>query len=141
MISQTDELAALEEQIRALAAVIADDPADQAMTAIKAAEGAVGAIQGASSIKSKLSRARRALKGDAPKRDTAAAELAKGLAAFEAEVAWRRKASKDLAPGLETYDDAIRHTIGLRQQERLTSKQAEEVASCLSVHRDISLSF
>ncbi len=141
LISQTDELAALEEQIRALAAVIADDPADQAMTAIKAAEGAVGAIQGASSIKSKLSRARRALKGDAPKREKAAAELAKGLAAFEAEVAWRRKASKDLAPGLETYDDAIRHTIGLRQQERLTSKQAEEVASCLSVHRDISLSF
>ena len=44
-------------------------------------------------------------------------------------------------PGLSAYDEAIRHSIGLRVQERLTKEQARLVAQCQSVHRDISLYF
>ena len=39
------------------------------------------------------------------------------------------------------FDDAIKDTIGLRLQERLTKKQAKIVSSCRSIHRDISLNF
>jgi len=42
---------------------------------------------------------------------------------------------------LKKYDTAIASTIGLRLQDRLSSEQAKILTSCLSVHRDISLSF
>ena len=42
---------------------------------------------------------------------------------------------------INQYDDAIKDTIGLRLQERLTKKQAKIVSSCRSIHRDISLNF
>ena len=56
-------------------------------------------------------------------------------------VAWRRRAAAELAADLEDYDNAIRDSIGLRLQERLTTDQASRIADCLSVHRDISLDF
>jgi len=60
---------------------------------------------------------------------------------FVKEVAWRKRAAKELLPGLIAYDNKIKNSIGLRQQERLTSEQAVEIAVCQSFHRDISLSF
>ena len=51
------------------------------------------------------------------------------------------RAADELLPGLSAYDDAIKHSIGLRVQERLTQEQARVVAECQSVHRDISLHF
>ena len=141
IISQAEALAALEGRLKGLEPVIANGPADQAMDAIKSAATALGAVEGVSSIRSKLSKARRALRGDSPKRDEAADRLAEALELLTAELAWRRAAAAQLANGLATYDEAIKSTIGLRSQERLTGDQAEEVASCQSVHRDISLSF
>jgi hypothetical protein len=41
-------------------------------------------------------------------------------------------------PGLKEYEAAIRETIGVRLQSRLTRDQALDMASCTSVHRDIS---
>ena len=60
---------------------------------------------------------------------------------FAEDMAWRTKAAENLAGGLATYDIAIRDTIGLRLQERLSEEQAEVVATCQSIHRDISLDF
>ena len=141
VISGSNALIALESRIKGLKAIIANDPPMKAMAAIKSVEKAVGAIAGTSKIKSKLSRARRALKGDKPKRDKAAKALVKGLKLYAADVAWRHKASAQLAPGFADYDNAIKNTIGLRLQERLTNEQAEAIASCQSIHRDISLDF
>lgn len=141
VIAGTDALAAQEDAIKALADVIAKDDGATAMAKIKVVESAVGAVAGASPVKSKLSKARRAMKGDQPKRDRAAKELAKGIAALDKELTWRRQAQKQLAAGLAAYDAAIAQTIGLRSQVRLNEEQAESVAACQSVHRDISLSF
>lgn len=141
VIGDADALASLETRIRGLEAVIANDAGAKAMEAIKAAEKALGAVAGAGHIKSKLSRARRMMKGDRPKRDRAAKELAQALSRFEKEKAWRGRAAEALTEPLAAYDHAIHDTIGLRLQERLTEEQAEEVAACQSVHRDISLDF
>ena len=141
MIAQAEPLAALRDRIQGLGPVIRGEPFEQAMETIKTVGSAVGAIDGVSHITSKLSKARRALRGDEPDREKAAAQLAEGLQLFDAEVAWRQRAQSSLAAGLDTYDDAIKSTIGLRLQERLTSDQAEEIADCMSYHRDISLAF
>ena len=139
VIAESDGLVALGDQLTELAPVIAEQPADQAMPSIKKAEKAVGSIEGASHIKSKLSKARRALKGAQPKREKAAGLLGDGLELHAAEIAWRQQASTQLLAGLDEYDDAIKNSIGLRIQARLTVDQAEEIAGCQAIHRDISL--
>ena len=63
------------------------------------------------------------------------------LTLFDKEVSWRSDASKNLMPKLNSYDAAIKETIGLRLQSKLTKEQAIYVSKCNSIHRDISLNF
>ena len=141
VIAATSALAGLEGKIKGLEKIVAEGEPEAAMETIKGIESEISAVPGASSIKSSVSRARRALKGDTSNREKGATELAKALKKFEAEIAWRRKAEAELLPGLAAYDEAIRSTIGARQQPRLSEAQADSVASCQSHHRDISLDF
>ena len=60
---------------------------------------------------------------------------------FDKEVNWRKDAAQNLMPELEKYNEIIKNNIGLRLQSRLTKEQAKFVASCNSIHRDISLNF
>ena len=89
----------------------------------------------------RLSKARRALRGKSPKPEKAAGFLAEARERFAEEVEWRTRAAQELAPGLAAYDRAIRDTIGVRQQDRLTGEQASALSACLANHRDISLNF
>mgnify|MGYP004007157577 CR=1 FL=1 len=108
---------------------------------IQKTEKALGKIAGASDIRSKISRARRSLSGRNPDPRKSLRELQAGLSLYRSEINWRKRAADELLPGLIVYDDAIKNSIGLRQQERLTSEQAAEIAVCQSFHRDISLNF
>jgi len=141
VIDGAEELAGLEPQLRALEASIINESPKVAMERIKQLEKDLGRVAGTSSIKTKLSKARRALKGKSPKPEKAIRSLSEGLALYTAEVDWRRRAAVAIAPALASYDDAIKDTIGLRLQRRMTSDQIKEVASCRSVHRDYSLQF
>ena len=141
LITNASQLATLKPRIKGLKAVIANDAGPDAIVKIKAVAASVGAIPGASPIKSKLSKARRLMKGSKPKRERAQKELVKALDRFAKDTKWRTRAAAELAAPLATYDMAIRDTIGLRLQERLSEEQAETVASCQSIHRDISLDF
>jgi tripartite ATP-independent transporter DctM subunit len=141
LIASADALAALEDSLKALGPEIANGAPLQVMDKIKAVSAKFSSVKGTSPIKSKLSKARRALKGDKPKHDKAIKAFKNALDVFATEVAWRQAAKGELLSGLRSYDADIKTTIGLRLQERLTSEQAEEVAGCLSNHRDISLSF
>jgi hypothetical protein len=111
------------------------------MDAIKAAERTLGEIHGTSRIKTKLSKARRSLLGNSPKPDQAAKFLAEARQRYSEDVAWRRRAAGELLAGLTAYEDAIKPSIGLRVQERISPDVAREIARCQSVHRDVSLSF
>jgi hypothetical protein len=141
VLDGAEDLAGLAPQLSALEAAIAGGPAEDAMDLIKQSEDALGTIAGTSDIKSKFSRARRALKGSSPEPDKAIQELREGLALFSAEVDWRSRATADIGPALAAYDDAVKETIGLRLQRRMTSDQIEAVSICQSVHRDVSLQF
>ena len=121
--------------------VLAYASAEEASEAIKQTSRELGRVAGSSKIKSYLSNARRALRGGSPDRDKAAALLADARTLHADEVVWRTRAAGELLPGLDAYASAIRHSIGLRVQERLTKEQAREISACQSVHRDISLHF
>jgi len=60
---------------------------------------------------------------------------------LDEEIAWRQRAARELAADLETYDQVIANTIGMRMQTRFTADQAESIADCLAVHKDLSLHF
>ena len=141
VIDGADELAGLEQQMTTLATAINNEPAKAAIEKIKQLEKALGKIAGTSTIKSKLSRARRAIKGKKPKLEKAIKSIDDGLKIYATEVEWRQKAAGEITPALAAYDDAIKDTIGLRLQRRMTPDQIKEVASCRSVHRDYSLQF
>ena len=141
VIADADALAGLEGTLAGLRPVVASAVPADAVAQLKAAQSAVGKIAGAGHIRSKISRARRAMRRSTPDRAKAAAELEQALRRYAAETAWRGRASAALAPGLAAFDAAIAQTIGLRLQERLSGVQAREIAGCLAVHRDISLNF
>ena len=145
IISHADKLASLKNQLGKFSSVIdtatSKEASAKAVLTIREVEKALGAVAGVSSIKSKISRARRALRKRKPDLKKARRELESGLKIYATEVAWRKRAAKEMLPGLITYDTAIKNNIGLRLQVRLTSEQAAEIAICKSVHRDISLAF
>lgn len=111
------------------------------MDRIQEIESRVGEIEGAGDIRSALSKVRRALRGDDPEWDVAREEMINVMSEYEDQIGWRERASNELADNVAQYELAIRETIGIRQQERLTHEQALYVASCSANHRDISLSF
>ncbi|MGI9536380.1 MAG: TRAP transporter large permease subunit, partial [Desulfocapsaceae bacterium] len=141
VIDSAEKLAGLEQQMTALKAAIVSSSAEDAMALIKESEQGLSKTDGTSAIKSKLSKARRALKGKSPEPEKAIQELREGLDIYAAEVDWRTRAADELAPALASYEEAIKESIGLRMQRRLSPDQIGAVASCQSVHRDQSLQF
>ena len=140
-IGQAEALEALGARIEDLRAIAADEEPDAAMKAMKEVEAALGALDGAGDIKRRVSKARRALKGDQPDREKAAGLLAEALSLHAESVAWRRAAEEGLGEALRRYDESLAGTIGLRMQRHLSIEEAKEVAGCQASHRDLSLNF
>ncbi|MFT5721387.1 MAG: tripartite ATP-independent transporter DctM subunit [Motiliproteus sp.] len=141
VLNQTEALAALESDIFGLRAFIASQDSEVAIEQIKTVARTLDSVAGSREVNSKLSKARRALKGSGSDQDEALQHIDEALDILSTQLLWSRLAVTQLLPSLTAYEEAIKSTIGLRQQKRLTVDQAEEVASCLSTHKDISLHF
>ena len=140
-INSVDALLPLRDPIQAL---IADAPTmdrDTADARFKEVESMFGDVEGGRDIRGLIADARKEIDDRSPDPERALEYLAEAQTMFDDAVTWRTRAQEELLPGLNAYDDAIRDTIGLRQQPRLPRAQALEVASCSSHHRDISLNF
>ncbi|MFA9421084.1 MAG: SLC13 family permease [Gammaproteobacteria bacterium] len=141
MLNEHDALRELQPKLPALRGVIQNATPDDAMTTIKLLAQEFDQLTNASPVKSKLSKARRALRGNSPDREKAIEQLEIAIQKLEFEIDWRSRAANEFLPELESYDSAIRYTIGMRLQPRVTGDQAESIASCLAVHKDLSLYF
>jgi TRAP-type mannitol/chloroaromatic compound transport system permease large subunit len=141
LLLDLDGLRSLEPVIADVGDIIRDNPPEQAMELIKEKESLMSEVEGVSHIKSSLSKARRALKGDSPDRDKAHALFRDAVNLHDAEMEWRQRAADALLAPLNAYNNAIRDNIGLRLQPRLPIARAKAIAACLSHHRDISLHF
>jgi len=141
MITELDQLEALEDRFPSLFDAIQNQSPDDAMKAIKMVGAELDKLTEMHRVKSKLSRSRKALRGDNPDREKAASLVTQALEQMKTEIAWHQRAAGELAAELEAYDLAIASTIGMRMQERLTTEQAESIASCLAVHKDLTLHF
>jgi tripartite ATP-independent transporter DctM subunit len=143
-LAQQSRLASLEPQIDGLGTIIGEQSAEQATEAIQEVERALNEIDGTYDIVSPLSKARREFRvreNQQPDRASAAERLAEAKARYAVETSWRQRAARELAPELKSYEKVLAGSVGLRLQSRLSTPQAEEMAECLAVHRDISLNF
>ena len=128
------DLTVMREQVEV------NEPADM-LVPLKTLSGQFRSIEGASKIKSHLSKARRALKSKKPRKEKALKEVDKAIKLYEEQKVWRAKATPALMATISAYEATIRNTIGLRQQKRLSHEQALYVADCNSGNRDVSLNF
>ncbi len=135
------DYAALEGELIALRKQIEVDAPADTHELVNQLSRKFRAVKGADDIAKSLSKARRELKSKKPKLDKAFKEYDKAIAAYEAQKGWRATGAATIQAGLVQYLDAIRGTLGARMQRKLTREQALYLASCSSVHRDISLNF
>jgi len=140
-LRDTDALAALAGDIEGLADPISNLDPKEAEEVIKEVEARIGAVAEAGSIRSAVSKARRALRGKSPDKEKALERLQDALKVYADELAWRQEAQSKLGDKLDEYEAAIRNTIGLRLLARLPRDVALDVAACQSSHKDISLYF
>ena len=140
-ITQASKLAQTKADVADLASSIDQLDANGAMAAIKVQEKIMGEFAGVSSIKSKLSKARRALKGSKYDPEKAKGYHSQAMEMLTAEILWRQRAATDMAPALVSYDMAIKDSIGLRLQERMSVDLATTVSACMASHKDVSLQF
>ncbi|NMM43989.1 TRAP transporter large permease subunit [Rhodospirillaceae bacterium KN72] len=139
-----EELQALQETVAGLAGTIREKTPEEVEDAFKDVESMVGDVEGAGDIRTALSKARRAMRvtsSNPADPETALQEHANAMELLKADIEWRTEAASSLLAQMEAYEEAIRSTIGLRQQQRLPREVALYVASCNSGHRDISLYF
>jgi len=141
ILAGTPAVRELEGSIDALRTSVESMQQDEAIEAIGDLADRFSDIEGTSKIKSPLSKARKALKAKKPSMEKALKQLDKAQEEYESELQWRMVAESELAPGLNEYEQAIRSTMGARQQDKMSREQALHVASCDASHRDISLNF
>jgi len=141
-LSSTGEFVELGQVIKDLKPRIETEEPQDMVPVLQTLERSFGDIAGPSDVKKSLSKVRRALKAKTPDKEKALKELAKAISAYEEEVDWRSEAaSQDLLPKVQAYQEAIRGTIGLRQQQNMPRDVGLFIAGCNSGHRDVSLNF
>ena len=141
MINEHESLRANLPNLKLLITVIEMQPALQAIEQIKRYTTQLADFTNVSSVQTMLSKARRILKKDASNTEKSTDKVRLAIKEMTTEIEWRQQAEKRLMPELAIYNKAIRMTVGMRLQKRLTPDQASSIASCLAVHRDISLHF
>jgi len=135
------DLGLLEGEMLAMRERINKEEAEQTVPQLKALAKQFSVIKGADKIKSKISKARRALGKKKPKVDKALKLYDEAIEEFHQQTVWRDRAASELYAGLSEYEQAIRGTLGIRQQIKMPEELALFVAGCTSGHRDISLNF
>lgn len=140
-LASTPALLELDGEIEKLRAVVESNDAADSIEAVGDLADQFGDAAGATDIKSAISKARKALKAKKPSVEKALKELDKASELYQEQMQWRNVAKTELAESVAAYEQAIRSTIGARQQSRLSKEQALYVASCDADHRDISLNF
>ena len=141
VLEGAEPLAGMEGELTALVDMLATKEPAEVVDPIADVSKLIGTVDGTSKIKSLLSKARRAVRAKTPDPAKALDFLEQAIEAYRQDIDWRQQAAQALLPGLQSYEAAIRDTIGLRQQRRLPREQSLYIASCSSGHRDISLNF
>ena len=140
-LAATESLEALGGEFQMLKDMIETAEDEATIDELSASSKRFGAVEGASKIKSAISKARKSLKAKKPSKEKALKALADAEEEYQSELEWRKQAQTTIGTQISSYEESMRSTIGIRQQSKLTKDQALYVAACDAGHRDISLNF
>jgi tripartite ATP-independent transporter DctM subunit len=142
ILEAADALEALLPELHALDRVITSDGSyDAARDGIVEMSTMLNAVAGTDAIVSELSKAKKDLRKREENPEAVQVRVKKAIELTNIDLAWRRAAEGHVLAELRLYEDTIRNSIGLRQQQRLTGEQVAAISGCLAQHRDISLNF
>ena len=141
IINDEEKLKKSERRVTNLLKIVNDNSKEDAVLELKEIEKIFNEISGGDIIKDKITKIRRTLKKDNHDLNLINNLISETQEIYIVEKEWRKIAKNKLLPELINFNEAIKKTIGLRLQEKLTKNQAKRVAACRSVHRDISLNF
>ncbi|MFK7856454.1 MAG: TRAP transporter large permease subunit [Granulosicoccus sp.] len=141
ILNATTALREMGSAIPDMKTLMATNEAADLLDPLQELSSQFGDIDGASKIKSAVSKARSALKKKKPNPESAMKSMDKAMVEYEKEMQWRNEAEPALSTALADYEKQMRGSIGIRQQDKLDREQALFVAACSSNHRDISLNF
>ena len=117
------------------------DEENEIIEIIKNFERLFNPFNDTSDIKKPIKKARKLLKKNFDKKDEALNLIVESKSIYISEKEWRLKGSKVLISDFIQLSNTGVETFGLRKQDSLNDKQALYLASCKSVHEDISLYF
>lgn len=141
LLEENEALEAMAGDFAEYENIVNSGTPEEAMAFLKEGSRSFGELNGVSKIKTQISKASKAMKLKSPKPEKALELIAKAQEIFNEELTWRKQAAAELSEGLTEYNEAIKNSIGLRLQERLSNSDAKDIAMCQSSHKDISLSF
>jgi hypothetical protein len=141
MLASAPQLAELKPEIDKTVAMAGSASAEEAESAIKALESSIGSVPGTNDVTKAFREASRFIRRNPDDKAELNQLLTTAQAAYANELDWRQKAAASIGDGVNEYERAIHDTIGIRSLRRLPDDIALEVASCMSHHRDVSLSF
>lgn len=141
VLDANEAFKALEPELRKLPDVVANSDPEAAEAIVDEVGSLFNQVPGGRDVASALSKAERVLRPNRLDLEVANEEIDNAIAAFEAQLVWRKGAGAALKPELEAYMAGISETVGSRQQPKLSRDQALFLASCNAVHRDLSLQF
>ncbi len=141
VLEASEAFAGLEGELRAMRAIIETGDPAETQEMVNELSKKFRSVAGADPVKKALSKSRRSLKAKSPKVDKALIDFDKAIAAFDEQMVWRAEAAAQLSGPLAAYLEAIKGTLGARNQTKLTREQALFLAGCSAGHRDVSLSF
>ena len=117
------------------------DEENEIIEIIKNFERLFNPFNDTSDIKKPIKKAKKLLKKNFDKKDEALNLIVESKSIYISEKEWRLKGSKVLISDFIQLSNTGVETFGLRKQDSLNDEQALYLASCKSVHEDISLYF
>jgi len=141
LLQDNSGIGQLRTVLEGLLPVLETANSKDATEALKQAESLIGEVPGSYGIKSPLSKARRLFRKEDADRQKAREFVDESLSVLASEIAWRQDAKQNVLPAIREYAEALKPTVGLRSQPRLSVELAKEVSVCQADHRDVSLYF
>ncbi|MEM7243412.1 MAG: TRAP transporter large permease subunit [Pseudomonadota bacterium] len=140
ILATNEAFLALEEDIAGVKDRVLEGEKLAMVEMLEALGSRFDAVVGASDVKSDISKARRELKKDAPDMAKITDALDAAVDEYQSQKDWR-VSSAPLLADLQNYEDGMRATLGINEQQRISREQALFVAGCQANHRDVGLNF
>jgi tripartite ATP-independent transporter DctM subunit len=141
LVASGAEFTTLADRIIALKSQIETDNLKTLSKEVKTLAADFGKLKIGGEVKSSLEKLQKAMAKSKPDLAAVSREYSVAMTAFDVGVAFFEGPAATITQVLAQVEPQLKASLGARQQDKLTRKQALSIAACSSHHRDVSLNF